>query len=180
MLRTLFSVFFLLTPLVAQAETVGIDWSTLRVGQYQKLRTNEGAQLISQYMGPRGGLYLFEVTYGLAPNDIPNERIYLDQDGQFVKSVFVSGETKRFDPSDCSRTLGTCTFTLQMQDGKTYAYTQTTKRTAKGLKFTRRDANGRLVMRGVMELRDNGLVRNLTMRTAKGGGGYIREVKLVK
>jgi hypothetical protein len=180
MLRVLFFLLLLSMPLVGQAQTIGIDWSALRVGQYQKLRTNEGAQLISQYMGPQNGLYLFEVTYGLAPNDIPNERVYLDQDGQFVKSVFVSGETKQFDPNDCSRTLGSCTFTLSMDDGKTYAYTQTTKRTAKGLTFIRRDAQGRVIMRGMMELRANGLVRNLTMRTGLGRGGYIREVKLVK
>jgi hypothetical protein len=180
MLRAIFSILILFTPLAVQAETIGIDWLALTPGQYQKLRTNEGARLISRYVGPQKGLYLFEVFYGLVPNDIPNERIYLGQDGQFVKSVFVSGETKLFEPNDCSRTIGTCTFTLRVDNGKINTYTQITKRTAKGLKFTRRDAQGKVVMRGVMELRDSGLIRNLTMRTRFGRGGFIREVKLVR
>ncbi|NOX73082.1 MAG: hypothetical protein GXP03_05510 [Alphaproteobacteria bacterium] len=180
MLRVILSFILLISPFSTQAETIGINWSALSPGQYQKLRTNEGAQLVSRYVGPRDGLYLFELFYGLAPNDIPNERIFLDRDGQFVKSIFVSGATTTFEPHDCSRTLGACSFTMRTKDGKTFSYTQIAKRTARGLKFTRRDASGKVVMRARMELRDSGLLRNLTMRTRLGGGGYIREVKLVK
>jgi hypothetical protein len=181
MLRSLAFIILLFLPAqLATAGSLGVNWSALKPGQYQVFRTSEGAQLISRYGGLQNGLYLFEVFYGRTQTGEPVERVFLDHEGQFVRSVFESGEAKQFEPHDCSRTLGACEFLLRLENGDAHQFSQITKRTSNGFSFVRRDDAGRIVMRGNVELNQFGLTQNLSMRTPYARGGFIEEIKFVQ
>ncbi|MFT4716304.1 MAG: hypothetical protein ACJAXU_000775 [Paracoccaceae bacterium] len=177
--RLVFALVVFLTPNLVNAGSLAIDWAALKSGQYQSFRTNEGARLISRYSGQQDGLYLFEVYYGLSPIGQPMEKLFLDPDGQFVKSVFENGETKQFIPHDCSRTEGACTFALKLENGDIHNFSQFTKVTKDGFSFVRRSETGKVVMRGRAELNAAGLIRNMATRTPYARRGIIREIKFV-
>ncbi len=178
--RFIIALLLLLMGAPAFASSLGINWSALKPGQYQVFRTSEGARLIHRYAGPVGGLYLFEVFFGGIQTGEPMEKVFLDANGQFVKTVFESGETKLFQPHDCSRTLGLCTYSMQLANGSTHSFTQETTSTGNGFRFVRRDSNGRIVLRGSVELNNAGLTRNMTLKSPFGRPGFIREVDFVQ
>ncbi|WP_284164071.1 hypothetical protein [Frigidibacter sp. SD6-1] len=114
-MRALLSLIFLcLTALPLHAE-IPFDVTLMTEGQTVRWRAENGNTAVT-YLGPEGGLYRFAFTRDGSKGDPAEVAFWSNRQGEAVKAR-VGALTLRYKPSDCTLTVGRCTYTETRSDG---------------------------------------------------------------
>ncbi|MCY1127822.1 hypothetical protein OU426_13240 [Frigidibacter sp. RF13] len=114
-MRPLLTLLLLcLTALPLRAETA-FDVTLMTEGQTVRWRAENGNTAVT-YLGPEGGLYRFAFTRDGSKGDPAKVAVWSNRRGEAVRAE-VGGLTVRYKPSDCTLTVGRCTYTEALSDG---------------------------------------------------------------
>jgi hypothetical protein len=149
---------FTSTPTFADS----IRWKpeTLTPGDYTSIDQSQGGLIHHVFRGKTGRLYILESYRGAKPSGKPVFTTYLDKDGNYVRWVRQDGFELKFQPHDCTRTLGRCQYIQTGSDGKKEVRLRITEAIPSGLKFVEYGADGKRLFGGNVTLDDHGNAGN--------------------
>lgn len=145
-------------------------------GDYVVIDQGSNGRYAHVFRGKASKYYVVETYEGGKVSGKPAFKISLDRDGNYVKSVYSDGSTYRYQPNDCKRVVGTCTFTEIRPDGTRLKRTHVAKATAEGFEFQLYDDTGQLTDKGKMTLDERGNAGNGVIYSS---GDVKRTYKLV-
>ena len=157
---------------------LGVNWPMVRVGAYQVYVSHEGGYLLLQYAGPTETGHKFNAWFNFLPIGEPMEQVYTDHLGQIVRYVHVDGSETRYVPHDCSRTIGTCSYTVSLGYGQgSYSATLNTRPRAGGYQFTQTGGGQPGTVRGTVTLLENGLPETIRLSSGFAAGFYRMTIR---
>lgn len=154
------------TPLIAE----DIRWKpeTLKTGDYVSIDQGKVGLIHHVYRGKERGDYVLDSYRGASPSGKPVFSTYLDKDGNYVRWVRQDGFEIKFNPHDCTRTLGRCQYTQIDSDGKRVVRLRITTATRNGFKYVEYNSDGQRLFGGKMELDARGYAGNGTITGPQG------------
>lgn len=129
-------------------------------GDYVVIDQGGNGKYAHVFRGKVGKYYVIESYKGGKISGKSAFKTSLDRDGNYVKFVYADGATYRYQPHDCRRVVGTCSFTEISPDGTRRKQTHVAKATAEGFEFQIYDETGKLTDKGKMALDDRGNAGN--------------------
>lgn len=153
MRKTLTTFALMLAAAPAFAE---ITWNVaaLDTGAMRIMKDRVGATTHIK-RGEINGLHSFDVFEGKGAAAVKMGQYQVTETGNLVAMIAVDGAETRFAPHRCSRTLGTCQFTVTHPGGFSEPRTRVTKQTSNGLRYWEYGMDG-LLVEGALTLDENG------------------------
>ena len=153
-------VVLLITGTSANADNIRWKPETLKPGDYVSIDQSQGGIIHHVYRGKRGQQYLTESYRGSGPGDRFAFSTYHDQNGNYIRWVRSDGFEWRYEPHDCTRTLGRCQYKQTSSDGRTEFRLRITTATRDGFKFDEYGEDGKRLYGGSIELDERGVSGN--------------------
>lgn len=171
-------LFGLSIPAQAVAQDISANMAALKKGQTLVYRSSERGLYTQLFVGKKNGLYVFHVLHGDSASGTPFGKFLADEKGQTVERHDEQGNTERFEPHDCRRTVGKCDFLYTNKSGKTVPLQSFVRPTKQGFVMTLREKASRaLVVKRRNTLMENGLSKAITLRFPDGRQERFRFIR---
>jgi len=93
---------------------------------------------------------------------------FMDGDGNHVRWVRPDGFEVRYEPHDCTRTLGRCQYRQTESNGQSEVRLRITEATSKGISYVEYDASGKRLFGGNVELDERGMAGSGRIKGTEG------------
>ncbi|WP_162617560.1 hypothetical protein [Yoonia maritima] len=157
-LKTL-APLILTTAITACTVPVGdIRWKPelLSPGDYVSVHQSRSGLIHHMYNGRQGKDYLVESYRGQSPTGTPAFTTRLDGNGNYLSWQRSDGYEVRYQPHDCTRTLGKCRYTEIRPNEERIRWTRITTATNIGFKYVETDTNGERRVTGEIAIDERG------------------------
>jgi hypothetical protein len=114
-MRPLLTLLFLCLAALPLHADPPFDVTLMTEGQTVRWRAENGNTTVT-YLGPEAGLYRFAFARDGSKGDPAKVAVWSNRQGEAVKAQ-VGGLTVRYKPSDCTLTVGRCTYAEIRSDG---------------------------------------------------------------
>jgi len=160
--------------LSATGSVADIAWKVDRfvAGSTMVMKGRSGA-LTHVKRSAQNGVHVFDVHAGTTPQGAFIGRYVTNNRGEVVQTVSADGAVTRFVPHRCSRTVGTCQFTMIHPDGYREVRSRVTEATRGGLRYQEFGLDG-LMSEGALRLDANGASTGGWTRNNSGGQAKTR------
>ncbi|PRY80337.1 hypothetical protein CLV80_101189 [Yoonia maritima] len=150
----------LTSTIAACAVPVGdIRWKPelLSPGDYVSVDQSRSGLIHHMYKGRQGNDYLIESYRGPSPTGTPAFTTRLDGNGNYLSWQRSDGYEVRYQPHDCTRTLGKCRYTEIRPNDERIRWTRITTATDTGFKYVETDRNGERRVSGEIAIDERGI-----------------------
>lgn len=147
-----------------------IRWKSERAtpGDYVTIDQSQGGLIHHVFRGKTGNSYITDSNRGPEPKGTPVFTTYTDKDGNYLRWIRSDGYEIQYQPHDCTRTLGQCTYTEVYSDGTRKERTRITQATNNGFRYQEFDQDGQFMFGGKIKLDAWGWAGNGTIDGYKG------------
>ncbi len=163
----------------ATLATADISWKLDRfgAGSVMVLKDRSGA-LTHVKRGTTTDAHIFDVYAGATTSGAYLGMYETNARGDVTATVAVDGAVTRFVPHRCSRTLGTCQFTVIHSDGFQEPRSRVTRATRNGLRYQEFGLDG-LMSEGEIKLDANGASKGGWKKNPETGKSKVRTRRIM-
>ena len=158
----------------AAQPTGDIRWKPelLNAGDYVSVSQSRDGLIHHMFVGSDRGNYVVQSYRGASPEGEPAFTTVLDRDGNYLLWEDQDGYQVRYEPHDCTRTLGTCRYTEIRPNNLRVRWTRVTTATEVGFKYVETDRNGGRKVTGEIALDARGVAGDGTVNGYFGGQNF--------
>ena len=128
----------------------------LNTGDYVTVDQSRSGRIHHVYSGRQGNNYVINSYRGATPTGTPAFTTLLDRNGNYLIWERADGYQVRYEPHDCTRTLGKCRYTEIRPNDERVRWTRITTATETGFKYVETDRNGERKVSGEISIDERG------------------------
>ncbi|MEO0677490.1 MAG: hypothetical protein AAFZ02_08030 [Pseudomonadota bacterium] len=126
-------------------------------GDVVAIDQSSGGRINHIYRGVRRGAHVLESVRGDAVNGPVTFTTFMDGDGNQLRWLRSDGFEIRYEPHDCTRTLGRCQYRQTNSNGQSEVRLRITEATSGGMSFDEYNAAGQRLFGGQLDLDERGM-----------------------